>query len=994
MTSRQYLFGLSGAPPALALFLAATLSGDVAAQQTGSVEGTVTASQTGQPLVGAQVSIEGTDLGALSNESGRFTVNGVPAGSQTVRAQYLGYTTTTQVVDVVPGQIVNVALALEEEAIGLEGLVVTAAGEEVRRRELGNVVGNIRPDESELAAMSSFSDLIQGRTAGVTVSAAGGTVGTGARIRVRGSSSVSLSNDPLIVIDGVRADNTVESSTIDVGGQSFSRFEDINPDNIQEVEVLKGPAATAMYGTAAAAGVIQITTRRGTPGAPRWNAYIEQGLAEDTHDYPSNYGAWFTNELGEAQLGCTIEFQADGLCQVDSLAVHNPLEAADVFRTGYQQSYGLNVSGGGSQFRYYIAGELGDREGVTPGNQIESVNLRGNFNTAVREDLDIAVQTGFTTSSASLPQNDNNILGILSGALLGSPVDDEARGWLSGDPPSDLLEFETEQDVDRLMLSADIDWRPADWLELAATAGLDDVARHDNSFVPPNTLSFGQLPTGLRESNRVEVQSTTARVTARTTYELTPSIQANTGVGSEFTRELFSATLASATGLLPGTRSLEGASADFAVDEEFEDLRTIAGWVEQRLAWRDRVYLNLALRADDDNSFGDRLDLIWYPAVSLSWVLGDEAWFPQADWLSSLRLRSAFGQAGLRPGFRDALLFFDPETVNLDGTNEPGFSLGGAGNPDLEPEISTEFEVGVDAGLFQDRLAVQLTYFNKTSRDALVERRLAPSLGATEERWENLGEVVNQGVEVALNANILDRPGLRWDLSVTGSYTDNELTDLGDVEPIIFGLGGDTQRHQEGYPLGGYWGQVIESSSLPEEGPVTPDDFTISEEQVFIGPSLPTREISGSMDLQLLDFIGVRALVDHQGGHYLNNSTRFFRCGTAGNCRELYDASADPVLQAEALAALDDARGVFIEPADFVRLREVAVSFSAPEDVASTVGVSALQLTLAGRNLATWTDYSGLDPEINFAGQANFSTAEFLTQPPLRQFTARLSVGF
>jgi hypothetical protein len=205
-----------------------------------------------------------------------------------------------------------------------------------------------------------------------------------------------------------------------------------------------------MCGAAAAAGVIQITTRQGSPGAARWHAYVEQGAAEDVHDYPSNYGAWFTNEAGEPTIGCTIDFQAEGLCQVDSLAVHNPLEAADVFRTGHRQAYGLNVSGGGE-----------------------------------------------------------------------------------------------------------------------------------------------------RASNRVEVQSTTGRVTARTSYQLTPSIQANTGVGGEFTRELFAATLASASGLLPGTRSLEGASANFAVDENFTDLRTIAGWIERRIAWQDRVYLNLALRADD-----------------------------------------------------------------------------------------------------------------------------------------------------------------------------------------------------------------------------------------------------------------------------------------------------------------------------------------------------------------------------------------------------------
>jgi hypothetical protein len=326
--------------------------------------------------------------------------------------------------------------------------------------------------------------------------------------------------------------------------------------------------------------------------------------------------------------------------------------------------------------------------------------------------------------------------------------------------------------------------------------------------------------------------------------------------------------------------------------------------------------------------------------------------------------------------------------------NEPGFSIGGSGNPNLRPEISTEFEFGFDANLLAQRVGLELTYFNKTSRDALVQRRLSPSLGATTTRFENVGEVVNKGFEMSLNAAIVDMPNFAWSTTLSGSWTDNELTDLGDVEQIIFGLGGDTQRHEEGYPLGGYWGQRIADLTPPAEGQlVTRDDFTLTEQQ-FIGPSLPTRELALRLDMQFLGLFGVHALFDHQGGHYLNNATRFFRCGTAANCRELYDPSASPQRQAEALAARDNARGTFIEKADFVRFRELALTLSVPDNLVQRMGAGGARLTVSGRNLATWTDYTGLDPELNFAGQSNFSTADFLTQPPLRHFTVRLSVDF
>ncbi|TVP78963.1 MAG: TonB-dependent receptor, partial [Gemmatimonadales bacterium] len=517
----------------------------------------------------------------------------------------------------------------------------------------------------------------------------------------------------------------------------------------------------------------------------------------------------------------------------------------------------------------------------------------------------------------------------------------------------------------------------------------------DNSFVPPRTIVFGDLFAGERVSNRIEVESYTARFSGRTSYELSPRIAANTAVGGEFNRELFQGTYASATGLLDGTRSLNAGTDNFSVSEAFTDVRTLAGWVEQRIAFDDRLYLNAALRADDDNAFGDEFDLIWYPSLSVSWVMDEEGWFPQTEALSGLRLRGAVGRAGLRPGFRDAAFFLSPQTVNVDGGNEPGFSIGGSGNPDLRPEIVTEYEFGFDADLLDDRVGLEATYFYKASEDALVSRRLAPSLGATTTRFENLGEVVNQGFEFGVDVGVIDRPGFLLDLGVSGSFTDNELKDLGGVEPIIFGLGGDSQRHQEGYPLGGYWGRTITELNVPDEGPVTLDDITLSEEADFIGSALPTREFSFNLDAQLFDQFAVSALVDHQGGHYLFNSTREFRCLSFLNCQEVYDPDADPMAQAQALVGLfEGVPSAFVEPADFTRLRELSLTYTVPDDIVGRLGADALRITLAGRNLATWTDYSGLDPELNFAGQANFSTADFLTQPPLRYYTVRLSVDF
>ena len=999
----------SGAP--LPGFLARTLAvfmalgvapgawaGALDAQQTGTIEGTVVHAHTGDPLVGAQVTVVGTQLRVGSAAGGAFRITNVPAGERQLRVSLIGFSPSTVDASVVAGQTVEVQVPLSETVIGLEEMTVTAFGEELRRRELGSVVGRINVQDVELAAVNTFSSLLQGRSAGVTVRASGGTLGTGSRIRIRGANSISLANDPLIVVDGVRLDNAAQSGSMGVGGQQFSRFEDINPNEIDEIEIVKGPAAAAMYGTAGANGVSQITTRRGQAGPAQWRAFVEQGVVRDPIDYPANWNAWWTDADGDPRLGCTVVDQAEGACQVDSLAVWNPLEETGALRTGHQQRYGLSVSGGGDDFTYFLSGEFADQEGVWESNTRENTSLRANFRTSLRDDMDLSVNAGYTTGTAFLPQNDNNLLGVTSGALLGRAFDGpgDTRGFVFASPEV-LNRFEVAQQTDRLVGSLQFDWRPTGWLTLNSTLGMDAVERTDDQFVPPNTIFFGAtLPTGQRAVNRAEIETYTWTFSGRTRYEVTPEIRASTGLTGEFGRQLFKRSDAFGSGLLPGTRSLQAASENFSVNELFSDVRTVGAALEQRFNYQDRIFVNLAVRADDDNSFGDRLDLVWYPAVSASWVLDEELWFPQMDVLSSLRARAAFGRSGLRPGFRDALFFFDPETVNVDGQNEPGFSVGGAGNPELRPEITTEWEMGVDLGLFRDRVALEATYFRKTSRDAFVARPLAPSLGATTSRFDNIGQVRNHGVEVMLNTTVVDLPDrFTSELTVSGSWLENELIDMGGAEPIIFGLGGDTQRHQEGYPLGGYWGQRLLDFEVGTEGLVDPASIVISDEHEFIGPSMPTREFSVTLGFQLFGLVRLNALFDHQGGHYLNNSTRFFRCGSAFlNCREAFDPSAPPEAQAQSMAAQADARATFIEKGDFTRFRELSATFRVPQRYVERTGAAGLSITLAGRNLATWTDYSGLDPEINFAGQANFSTAEFLTQPPLRHFTARVTVDF
>ncbi|CAG0932470.1 partial TonB-dependent receptor P3, partial [Planctomycetaceae bacterium] len=430
------------------------------------------------------------------------------------------------------------------------------------------------------------------------------------------------------------------------------------------------------------------------------------------------------------------------------------------------------------------------------------------------------------------------------------------------------------------------------------------------------------------------------------------------------------------------------------------------GYVQQQLAWRDKVFLSGALRGDDNSAFGQDFSFIYYPSASLSWVIGEESFFPQNDWLSSLRLRAAYGQSGQRPGFRNAITFYTAVAVKKAGSDVGGVQIGApVGNASLKPERSAEYELGFDAGFLNDRITFEGTYYDKTTEDALILRNLPPSSGAAS-RYENLGKVTNKGIEGTVNARLFDGRTLQFDLAVSASKNRNKLVRLGqDVDTIFFGLGANNgdfiQRHAEGHPLGGYWQRALLGfDDANDDGIIGPSEVTLADEATFLGQPLPQTEMSITPALTFLKYFRASGTLNYRGGFKVYNSTAQFRCAVFLNCQGANDPSVGLAEQARIMASaranfgLDASDAGFVEDGTFWKLREVSLTATAPSSWARRLGVSDLALTVSGRNLATWTDYTGFDPEINFNGTSNFSTAEFLTQPQVRYVTMRLSVGW
>jgi TonB-linked SusC/RagA family outer membrane protein len=997
-----------------ASLIASAVPWALAAQQPaqGTVTGRVIDAATQRPLPDVQVSVVGTQRGAISNEQGDFRIVGITPGTVTVRAQRIGFAPSTQSVVVGTASPATANFVLTATAIQIDEVVITATGESQRKRETGNTVATITPSAERLATTTNIADVLQASAPGVYVNSPGGTQGSAARIRIRGASSLSLSNEPLLIVDGVRASNEIGGTgTIGVGGQTTTRLNDINPDDIEAIEVIKGPAAAALYGTAGANGVIQIRTKRGRSGKARWTVYAEGGQQRDVQDYPANFATVGLATNGTRTIGCTLDAQTRRVCtpKPDSLVSHNPLAVSNPFETGTTSSVGASVSGGGDVASYFVSGDYDDDNGVVKPNAFQRWSTRVNVTGQFLETMSAQLSMAYVGSRLGLQQNDNNILGILGSGLLGSAFDDPvSRGFASGQTPQDMFALDVRENVERFVGSAPIVWQVTPWLTANATGGVDFFNRRNKQTIPPNTIVFGALPEGQRNANSANIWNYTANSSLTAAFNLTPTLRSTTTGGIQYTREYIEGVRAQGAKLLGGTGSLQGASARFVVGETNTDNRTYGGLISQQLAWRDRFFLTAALRTDRNSAFGEDFGFVTYPAASLSYVISDEDFFPKTNFLSSLRLRTAYGESGKQPNFRDAITFFNTQTVVVGGTDQPGITVGGTGNLDLKPEVSRELEGGFEAGFFGSRVGLELTYYSKTSQDLLIARPLPPSLGLTTTQFDNLGETTNKGWEVLLRGQVLDLPKVKLDFTATYAGNKTKLTDIGNlpsgdpIPPIVFGI----QRHVEGYQLGGYWDEAYTYSDKNGDGIISrvncPGQTQVAggpECEVemgalsYLGQPLPTRELSFSPRLQLFDWLQFSALVDHKGGHEAFNFTGRFRCNF-GNCREAHDATASLEDQAANLAHLMASDAGYVTDGSFTKLREVSATFTAPQRWARRVRGEALTLTLAGRNLATWTDYKGFDPEVNRQPGSNFGTDDFLTQPPLRIWTARVSVGF
>ena len=804
--------------------------------------------------------------------------------------------------------------------------------------------------------------------------------------------------------------NTQATGPINQGfsSSSISRWNDFNPEDIESIEVIKGPAAATLYGTEAANGVIQIITKRGAVGAPRFNLTVKQGAN------------WFAN--ADTRIADNYARTAGGeILRLDmtELFEQESSRGTPIYETGHLQEYDLNVSGGSEGVRYFVGGNVERNTGIEPNNQVKRWSGRANVTISPTETFDAVASVGYVNGYISLPLEAGGG-GTLWSTLFANPLNqlpladgtpNPRRGFHSATPAAYRYAYQDWQDLDRFTGSIQFNHRPASWFDQRVTVGTD-LTLEDNIELVERIddtdmmyfFSPGEIR-GYKDVRSYRVTYNTIDYSATAKASLSESLSSNSSVGAQFYQTAID-TVRSYGEDFParGLRAIRAAAVQQGSDN-YVDATTVGVFAQQQFGWQDRLFLTAAIRADDNSAFGENFDLVYYPKVSGTWVVSEES-FWQVPFVNTLRLRGAYGQSGQQPQSFAALRTFK----SIPGPGDvSAVTPELVGNPDLGPERGEEVELGLDAGFLDDRLGLEVTYYNARTKDAILLSDIPPSTGFSGQQYVNAGEIRNSGFEVMARANALSTPRVAWDVTATLATNDNEVVDLGD-EDLDFVQSGSYVQHRVGYPVGSWFekrvvdaqfnpnGSLVAGSELCDDG----SGGTIPCAQaplVYLGRPTPDLEGSFSSSVTLFSTVRLYGLLDFKQGYSKMDGNLRVRCVLFRRCRENFypqEYLDDPAWLAQTQRGGTFVNGL-IRDAGFARLRELSASFTIPPEYTRRLGATSATVTVAGRNLYTWTDYSGLEPEASFVGGSRGGGSAQWEQnvvPQLQQFVASLSLSF
>jgi len=1003
----------------LVVLLALCCAAPLAAQETGAVRGRVIDATTGQPIAAARASVTGTALVAPVGADGEYVLPAVSAGSREIVIQRVGFAPGRQTVEVVAGQTITVDFALRAAAVSLDVVVVTGVGAPAEKRVLGNTVEIVGGDAVSAApGATAIDQALQGKVTGAWISQNSGVPGGGVSVRLRGTNSILGGGEPLWVVDGVIVDNSADAlvsinsnasgARREVGGAGVTnRLADFAPQDIDHIEVLKGAAAAALYGSRANNGVIQIFTKRGHSGTPRITLSSEVGFSKTPAYYELNMApnaGWADSTFVGVPLGGPVT----------RYDIQN-----EIFRTAPHATTHLSLSGGGAGTLYYLSGSRSAADGIVRAQSRSRTNVLGRLTQEISPKLELSASGNYIDSHQELIPEGEQTQGALT-SLVFTPTawnphfDSTLGGFpynpvLGPNPFTVINQLEASDDVTRFTGSVEGVLRPNTSVSLRYLFGIDDY-RQEVRYLQP-AFSTGPGFTGSIQNPVRHSRRTNHDVAATHRGQLSPTLGASTTLGFRYASEQLNDVRAGGTNLSPEQETVGGAV--LSASQFLSELRTVGGYVEERLGIADRLFLNGGVNLEASSAFGrdDRWQL--FPRLGVSYVLGETDVFRNSGLggtISTLRLRAAYGQTGGQPP--GAYGRFE-NYVDLSYSGKPGLVTSViAGNDQLKPERQREIEGGFDLGVLQDRAELEFTVYDKRTFD-LVLGVPQPSSTGFSSRLENVGELSNRGWEAALRTVNLNRANVRWRSTLSLSHNRNRVEKLVTAaDTLIYGY---LNAVIEGQPLGAFYGgyyarntdgsifyapvtvPVYGSVQLPVRARDTLPGGTSVLANRVIGDPNPNLVASLLNTFEIGRRVEVSVLLDGRFGNDVANFTR--------RITEFF--GADKVIEREISgdtiprtfdrnpAGRINIYEEYIEDGSYVKLREVALRIRFDQPWVRRFGAETIDLRVAGRNLVTWTDYRGLDPEINlFTSNTVARGVDFANTPNPRTFTLRVQLQF
>lgn len=967
-----------------------------------SIKGIIRDSRTNQSVPGASVKINNTASGAVTGSNGAYEISAkLNPGKYDLTFSYIGYTPLVQSITLGDKDVIVLDAKIGEDYLRLNEVVVTGNAVGTSRKTLGNAISTVSAGDIANSSATSIDQALSGKISGAQITQNSGNPAGGISVRLRGTSTVAGAGDPLYIVDGVIVNNS-SAELLDLGGYSQNRLVDINPNDIDRMEIIKGAAAAAIYGSRASNGVVQIFTKKGKDGKPVFTFSTQFKVSDLRKKLDINtYGYRFNNTT---------------VTDLSQTAVQRYDYQDDIFKTAYGTENNISVSGGSAGTQYFVSGNYLGNQGIIDNTNFKRAGGRLRLDQKLTDWLKMSVGMNFVSStSKEIPNGGlNEAYGALTGFIFSNnyinPNPDPITGVYPSlssaiartNPLEAISRFDFRQRTNRFIGDFQLSANPLKGLNINYILGFDNSTQIGTGYIPVGNTTPSYNTGYARRADRT---STMINNDVNVSYQtkINDWLESTSGIGATAQSERIYQTGITSTLLGPIGQTINNGVP--VATEYRSEINIMGAFAQQTFGILNKFYLTGAARYDVSSVFGKKFRGQFYPKVSGSYVISNEQFWKDSkisSVISSFKIRSSYGQAGNLT----AISAYDKATsyvpVNVGGL--PGvYSPALLGNKDIKPERQTEFEIGTDMSFFNDRLSFEFSYYKKDVKDLIILANLDPASGFVSQ-YKNVGTMTNKGIELMVRAVPILKDNLRWNVTATYSRNRNQVNNIpGGILTFAGGFG--QVAAVNGQPLGTFYSTyfarnadgslLLTPGGLPQtekagrDANGQPAGATLRK---VIGD--PNPDWIGSLinEVSVGKHFSFRAQFDASiGGDVFNFTKRVGDRDLYGGLKG-YEKELRGEVPKGTSAALFSIFENWIENGSYVKLREVSVSYEFKPGFLKT---GNMRFSLAGRNLLSFDNYSGYDPEVNAAGQSSAVRGfDFVEVPIPRMVVAGLSMTF